>query len=673
MIVGMRWRPCTSFLAFAACGPEAAATTDADTSSTSGGGASSSGTANTTAATTPVTVTDASSTDLADSSTGEPTEPALELCWTSQWASAEGVSRAWTDGEAVIAAAGESLLLLDEDGWREEHLEGVRLSGVAARFASDAWLLAQDSVLHWDGVTATVDLALPGATMQAFGLAADGVLWVAYMPADDCVGLCDITPSEVQIRGGDGTWATLDPPDIVASALVFTETSTWLGGQSGALLRRDGYDQPWIAIETPMIGDIQRMWPWGDGLLVAADGAWRYVDDAWTLQVEQAFFSGVTGIARSAGREQYLLYSDHVAGELEYTGELRRLAQDEWLPTATLEADRDLVALADGRLVAFGDERGHLVQTIDDPRGTPVVTTVLRRDDVGGTTAFAITGDGGLVGVDETAIQLEGADAWTSADDNSIYGEFRAAGGPSTDDLTLVSADGPPLWHFDGEILSPIPFTQPEDASIALADLWVAVDGAMFAAGKRTGVLGWPVEPAVLRFDGDAWVEFPAPDLQCEGGCMGEIEGHGDQLFLAGEGVWEWAADAWVDVRPFPDQPSSFHGSLAVGLHGAWVVASTEDGPRLVQRTGGAWVDHTDALPVVVDEDEYRGMLVVDDDTHVWVAWGESLSRFDGSAWTEVASPETGPWSATAMIVAPGPRLVVHTEGRIWSGVACGG
>jgi hypothetical protein len=672
----MGWRPWISFLAVVACGPGASTTTDAETSSTSGGVASSSDTAGTPADTIAETtsVTDASSTDAADSSTGEPTEPALELCWTSTWARAEGVSRAWTDGEAVIAAAGESLLLLDEDDWREEHLEGVRVSGVAARFPTDAWLLAQDSVLHWDGVTASVDLAVPGATMQTFGLSADGVVWVAYAPADDCVDLCDIPPSEVQIRGGDGTWLMLEPPGIVASALVFTETSTWLGGQSGELLRRDGYDQPWIAVETPMIGDIQRMWPFGDGLLVTADDAWRYMDDAWALQIEQGFFSGVTGFARSAGREQYLLYSEHVAAELDHTGELRRLAQEgQWLPTTTLEANRDLVALGDGRLVAFGDERGHLVQTIDDPRGAPVVTTVLQRADVGDTTAFAITGDGALVGVDETAIQIEGADAWTSADDNSIYGNFGAAGGPSTEDLTLVSADGPPLWHFDGEALSPIPFTQPEDATINLTDLWVADDGAMFAAGRRTGVLGWPVDPAVLRFDGEAWVESPAPDAPCEGACLGEIEGHGDQRFLAGHGVWEWAADAWVDIRPFPDQPFTFYGSLAVGPHGAWVIASTEDGPRLMQRSGGAWIDHTDALPVVVDEDEYRGLIVVDDDTHVWVAWGESLSRFDGSAWTEVASPESGPWSASAMIVAPGARLVVHTQRRIWSGVACGG
>lgn len=668
----MGWRLWISLLAVGACGPGVIVTADADTSSTSASGASSSSTTDATAATTPVTVTDASSTDAADSSTGEPTEPALELCWTSTWAHAAGASRAWTDGEAVIAAAGESLLLLDEDGWREEQLEDVHVIDVAARFPDDAWLLAQGSVLHWDGVAASVDLAPPDATMQAFGLAADGVLWVAYLPPDDCVEFCSPT-SEVQIRGGDGTWEMLDPPDISASTLVFTETSTWLGGKYGEILRRDGYDQPWIQVETPMIGDIRRMWPWGDGLLVVADHTWRYADDAWTPEVEQAFFSGVTGFARSAGREQYLLYSEHVAAELDHAGEVRRLAQAQWLPTATLEADRDLIALGDGRLVAFGDEGGHLVQTIDDPRGTPIVTTALERADVGDTRTFAITGDGALVGVDASAIQLEGDGAWTRADDNSIYGSFHAAGGPSSDDLTLVSSDGPPLWHFDGEALSPIPFTQPEDATIALTDLWVADDGEMFAAGTRTGVLGWPVDPAVLRFDGEAWVEFPAPELHCEGGCMGEIEGDGDQLFLVGEGVWEWTSDAWVDIRPFPELPSALQSSPAAGPHGLWVVASNEDGPRLMQRTGGAWVDHTDALPVVVDEDEYRGLIVVDDDTHVWVAWGGSLSRFDGSAWTEIASPESGPWSATAMIVAPGPRLVVHTQRRIWSGVACGG
>lgn len=670
----MRWKTVISLAGAVGCAPAVTSTTEADTSSTGDApttGDSSTPTGPSTSASTSITATDPSSTTTpADSSTGDDVPPVAELCWSSTLARAEGVSHAWSDGESVLAAAHESLLVLDDGGWREEHLEDTRIIDVAARFPTDAWLLATDSVLHWDGVSASVDLSLPGATMQAFGLAEDGVLWVAYMPADDCVGLCEEPPSEVQIRGGDGTWALLDPPGIVATSLVFGTESTWLGGRSGELLRKDGYDEPWVQVETPFFTDIEGLWRWSEGLLVATEyDTYSFLDGAWNIEVEHDSFSGVTALAYSAGRTSHLLYREHIAGELDRTGELRRREQEAWVTTATMAADRDLVALDDGRMIAFGDERGHLVQVIDDPRGTPTVTTVFERTDVGETAAFAIAGDGTLVGVAPSAIQIEGADGWTSADDNSIYGNFGAAAGPSADDLILVSDDGNPLWRFDGEALSPISFAQPREATIGLSDLWMADSGVMFAAGTRTGVLGWPVEPAVVGFDGMAWSEYPAPDQACEAGCLGEVEGHGDALFVAGEGVWEWVDEAWVDVTPFTEQTR--YGSLAVGPHGAWVVAFTAEGPRLMQRTGDEWIDHTDALPGAVEANEYRGLLVVDDDTHVSVAWGESLARFDGSTWTEIMFPERGPWTATALIVAPGPRLVVHTGQRIWSGVDC--
>ena len=69
-----------------------------------------------------------------------------------------------------------------------------------------------------------------------------------------------------------------------------------------------------------------RAWAGSPASKLSAPTSPRTSSPDWTLEVERAFFSGVTGLALSTGREHYLLYSGHVAAELDDTGELRRLS-----------------------------------------------------------------------------------------------------------------------------------------------------------------------------------------------------------------------------------------------------------------------------------------------------------------------------------------------------------
>jgi hypothetical protein len=370
-----------------------------------------------------------------------------------------------------------------------------------------------------------------------------------------------------------------------------------------------------------------------------------------------------------------MLYRRHVAGELDDAGELQRRTEAGWETVATLPADRELVARADGGLVAFGDEHGQLVQTIADPLGTPAIDTALWRPDLGDTHALSMTPERTLVGTESHAVQVEAEPVWARAHTNSIYGVFRAAWGATGDDVFLVNGDeddAPPLWHYDGEALTPAPFVDAVDGDFRLLDIYGEAADRIWVAGAFVPDLAFDTtEPVIYRFDGSSWSSIAAPEASNQEFYTRDIEVYEDQLWFAGDGVWRQDGDAWTELTP---DVGTLFTSLRVGPHGAWVLALVDDQQRLLHLVGDEWIDETESVPgyVPMRNDPY-GLTLVDDahdQMFVWVAWrGGGLARYDGSTWTEFDAPAE--WTLVHAMTAGQGLVVVHDGTQIWSGGQC--
>jgi hypothetical protein len=617
-----------------------------------------------------------------DGSTGDTGEPPPEtaLCWSSILARARGVERAWTDGERIVAAAQDSVLVFDGRAFQEIATD-ERVRQVAADAWDDAWVLGDASLFHWDGRALTSSMNVEGSTMRAVAMAPSGAPWVAYtIPGEDCLGLCEEPPTEVVEHVGVAT-NLLPAPGILVRAMVFADDVPFLGGTGGDVVHRPT-DGPWQPVETPFSDDVERMW-WASGAVwvAAGDELWRYEDEAWTLAFATAgLFGEVTAVVEGPSGEALILQTTHVVGELDDTGEVMRETGGGWESLATVAADRELLVRADGSLAVLGDEHGQLVQTIADPFGTAEVETVYFRPDLGEIGALSVTGDGTLVGVDPDAVAVEEGGAWTRTHDNSIYGWLRAAWGETADDLVVVESDDDTphaLLRFADGAFTPMPFVDPgpEPDAYFLADIWGTAANRMFVAGWRDPYwLLEPDAPIVFAFDGQAWTEIEAPPHSDNVHLhLNEVEGDGEEVWAAGNLVWRFDGDAWTDVTP--DTEAAGFGALTVGPHGAWVVEDDGLGAaRLLHWSDGAWIDETDEVPGYESVmGGYPGMLVADDATDVWVAWGSEspgLARWDGEGWSAVELPEA--WAQLkGMIVAPNGRLVVHAGARLWSGEAC--
>jgi hypothetical protein len=654
------WRGMVVAATFApGCGPDAASTSqddtgDADTGTSSDDADDDSNDLSDEDDTTPTSSIDTGIVDTTGD-TGDP--PPDEMCWSSTLARAEGVEDAWTDGERVIAAAHGSLVLFDGDEWTEEPIDDEVMAVVATAF-DDAWLLGWESVLHWDGRATSVSFTEDGAKMQGLAMAPDGTPWVASMPYEYCPPIvpCPEPPSVVRMRSGD-EWLLVEDPGFIVSSLAFVGDVPWLGGNDGEIARRVG-EGPWELLETPFTFDVQRIWSDGDVVFVVSGDTWRFENDTWTLEIEhESYPEGTTAIVRGADDELWMLYRRHVAGELDVDAELRRATDSGWETVETVRADTELVALADGTLIAFGDEHGQLVEAISDPGGTPSVAGRLARPDLGDTHALAVMGDGTVVGIDSHAIQVDGEFGWIPTHTNSIYGSFRAAWGPTANDVFLVNHhedDAPPLWHFDGDELAPVPFVDMPDGDFRLLDIWGDAPDRIWVAGAFVPDLAFDTtEPVIYRWDGAEWSWVPPPEASNQTFYTREIEVYEDQLWFAGDGVWRQDGEEWIDLTPSASQA---FGSLSVGSQGAWVLASVDDGVRVLHLVDDEWIDETEALPGFDVEESY-GLFLTQDPQQVWVAWEEVPMP---EAWTRL----------NAMAAVPG-RLVLHTGAMIWTGEEC--
>jgi hypothetical protein len=676
-----------AFAAFVVgCGPDVVvppADTDAPDATQGGSDGSDAADAPVDASTSGSGSADGVDTTSADDSTGDTGEPPPEtvLCWSHVLARGRGVERAWTDGERIVAAAQDSVIVFDGSVWSEVPVDET-VRQVAGDTYDDAWLLGYESLLHWDGRALEVSLHEEGGIMRAVAMAPSGAPWVAYTIADeDCLGLCPEPPTEVVEHIGFVS-NLLPAPGIAARAMVFAGDVPFIGGTSGDVVHRPT-DGPWQVVDTPFFDDVERMWWAGGAVWVAAgEDLWRYEDETWTLAFSTAsLFDDVTAVVEGPTGEILVLQSTQIVAALEHTGELLRDTGAGWESLATLAADRELVVLADGSMVALGDEHGQLVQTIGDPIGTPEIETVFFRPDLGDIGSLSITGDGTLVGVDPDAVAVEDDGAWTRTPDDSIYGWHRAAWGETPDDLLVVDADDDTpqaLLRFADGAFTPLPFVPPgpEPDAYFLTDIWGTAADRVFVAGWRDPYWALqPDAPIIARFDGEAWTEIDPPSRNDNvHQHLTGVDGHGDEVWAAGDVVWRFDGEAWTDVTP--DVEASFQ-ALTVGPHGAWIVADDGiGGARLLHHVDDAWIDETLQVPGYdTAAAEYPGLRVADDATHVWVAWGSEapgLARWDGATWSTVELPEA--WrQLQAMTVAPGGRLVVHTGARVWSGEPCEG
>jgi hypothetical protein len=655
------------------CGPDAASTTQGDDGDEDTGSSSADDDDDESDIGEEDDTTSSIDTGVVDTTGDTDGPPREELCWSSTLARAEGVEQAWSDGERVLAAAHGSIVTFDGTTWNEIEIDD-EVTDVDARTFEDAWLLGRESVLHWDGNVTSLSFTSAGMTPQAIAVAPDGEPWFAAMPYEYCPPIvpCPDPFSEVWTVSGD-EWVLVEEPGFVVTELAFVGDVPWLGGNDGEIARRVG-EGPWELLETPFSFDVQGIWADGDVVYVQAGDTWRFENDTWTLEIErESFFEGATAIVRGADDELWMLYRRHEAGELDVDGELLRATESGWETVETVRADSELVALADGTLVALGDEHGQLVEAISDPSGAPSVAGRLSRPDLGDTHALSVMGDGTIVGIESHAIQVHGEFGWIPTDTNSIYGSFRAAWGPTANDIFLVNdqeEDAPPLWHFDGDELSPAPFVDAPDGDFRLLDIFGDAPDRIWVAGAFVPDLAFDTtEPVIYRWDGAEWSSVAAPEASNQNFYAREIEVYEDQMWFAGDGVWRQDGDEWTDLTP-SGGGMSFQ-SLGVGVHGAWVIAFVDSGVRLLHLVDDEWIDETDALPGYDSEESY-GLVLAQDAQFVWAAWGgepAGFARFDGTSWEEVPMPEA--WTGVnAMVAAPG-KLVVHTGARIWSGEEC--
>ncbi len=248
----------------------------------------------------------------------------------------------------------------------------------------------------------------------------------------------------------------------------------------------------------------------------------------------------------------------------------------------------------------------------------------------------------------------------------------------SADDVWAVGGGQSPLIeHWDGTtwavVLSP-PVNLVDERLAAVAadapdDAWAA------GSGGESGAIG----PVIEHWDGRAWTITPVADIDARYTTVADLLALSPTDAWAVGQMWDhalvlhWDGDQWAQVASPRDRATRLSALAAVASDDLWAVGTTfadvdGNGPTqgvIEHWDGRAW--NLVTLPALTPGTALASVSALGRDD-VWVAGnttrsdGSAYSRlllhYDGSQWTMVRAPKSGPVPS---------RIAASSDGRVWA------
>jgi serine/threonine protein kinase/ligand-binding sensor domain-containing protein len=505
-----------------------------------------------------------------------------------------------------------------------------------ARQGDTLWAGGESGLVRWnlaDGSYAKLSQAdgLASNRVNDLLVDAEGVLWIA---------------TDAGINRYDGqtftTYGEADGLDAQWIQTLFLDDTgvLWAGSRGGerGLNYYDGESWgpppiPSLPVEFPNVqalcGNTERGFFVGveDQGVAQFDGnAWSLLTSADGLPSDQVLDALLTDDALWVSFDLALVRFDRVTGD-------REIFQETNIHTMHQTAGGELWFGGEWRALRFDPGTGdwQRFETAPGPIPARLVTDI------------AESKEGLWFGTYGGGVAFYDGNRWeTYATDEELGGNWIEAIRQGKDGVIWFSHPGSGLSRYDSE-----------------SDAWQVF-------GEDEGALDWPCVPGVdsegnlwigesgelLRYDGQAWQRFTAPELT-------DVEIYAIEI---GPGDVKWLVTDRGLLRhdPASDEWTTFTGANFPIIEGRWSVLAASDGTfwfsggeRLVRYDGNAWSSPVAAgdAPQLVDD------LVESPDGSLWVA-------ADGELW-HLAD---GRWSHVAWPLGWLERVAVGPDGSVWVG-----
>lgn len=606
----------------------------------------------------------------------------IELCWEESYVRADGIDQAWTDGATILVAAGRDLLVIEGDEVTEHQPEGVRvLDMVTGRAPDDAWLLGDleggstNGLWRWDGTDATLAVAAEeDETFLDLAVTDEGTPFVLTVPPDDddCGGpFCDPEDHRLLRLVTDALEPVATPSGQFRELEIIGEEA-WLVAPDQVVHASiaDSDDADWVVDEVAFatVPTAIAASPEGEAWVAASD-LWHYDGTDWAIALESTEDSRVTAVALDPGGAPWAI---------ELTGDEARLvtggARTEWVDAGPLAADRDVVVLDNGSVVAVGRDAGHLVERASGTAVGEGVERLYHRLEQGSFRGLRVGEGDALVGADTDGVQWRDDEGWHRLEHGSPYASFADAWGSPEGGIWIADADtgplGVPIWRLeDGELAPATWLASDPDGNAILRGIWGRTQDDVWAVGFRGSVQGDDRAGVVAHWDGDAWSDATPEDISVDDD-LRLVDGTAGALVVAGQrSVWHRLGDSWFDLAP-PDA-SNLVSVVLTEDEELWALDMPTDGESRLLHFDGAWEDAEASVP----PPGAVARLAASGPDDVWISWRAeqsdvvSLRHFDGEFWTAPDGP-TDVLRIAAFVALPG-ELLLEGDGHLAHGTPC--